>query len=1008
MKHYLTLFGIALALFVCATASCRGGNYLSPSPDDGTDRPSLEQLQQMLDAELVANKIDPEKATAAAPSGADSRVFDLEAALNPGSGQDDPDSAVLTWTGQLPGDYDQNGEVNSADLAPLALNYGAKVTYRTNPPDPEVTWWPAGEVTDTGDAGPGEPPTAGSGAYNWRMARIDGDHNGEINSGDVAVIAQHWLQRASGYRVYSQVPGNEAFDWLADPSNPDSLVTRERPVLGPGMPERYTYVQKLSSAGEFSYFVAPYDVESGLEGKASPVAKVTSAHAPEIQLAAEPMVGNAPLQVDFSLTANSSDAQLVSFAWDFDGDGETDLSGEDLAETSHTYQIGGSYYPKVKVTDSNGKTATATTNIRVDYPPVAVFTMDPSAGVPPLTVTLIASSSTDPGGRIVAYRWDLDGDGEFELDTGKDSAFEWQYTTATDINVGLQVVDNDGYTDVTTRHLLVNTPPVAHFTVRDPEIFQPNCYFDPAGSGDPDGDSFTLKWDFEPDGKIDRETSDTTEAFAHPYPDYGEYRPTLTVTDSHGASSEMYVNIKYMARPVALLAVDRLYGKLPLTVTLDASGSYDRDGQIEYRFDFEGDGDLDTLWSNSPIIHHTYETIDLFRPQVWVRDNDGNEAHSNYFYYPYTGEYYPYIWTSSWNVIDEFAVLASDDLLTSNIDAMQIGDKLAVTYNLRNTGLVVQFSAPNDLTTWDDPQPLPSTGLYCSRPKFYEIDSKPCIAYLQDGILFLLRAQDAAASAWYDPVRISLSTAEYLYDLGTYEGRPFMAYYFLNREADPDAKGIYFVQCEDSQGTSWDEPRLIWENTSDVSLIGPAFFVSSADAEPNVFFDQANPSAACRLYPVDPELQQWSMQTLNEQEDHSSMPYDARNLTFEGNPFACVAEPYVNRFFEFDGNPPDGFTTFDLPWDYGSGDFMYLYGVRMMEGLPHLALQSNQPHFQTETWACVYHYWATDSSLSDWDYEAVCPSYFDLVFMSEFEGQELFFAWRYGSETDIPYLLVPD
>jgi len=68
----------------------------------------------------------------------------------------DGDDAILSWSYNNSGDYDQNSEVNVGDLTPIGANFGA--------------------VT---------------GAANWEAAQVaDGDLNGEVNIADVTPIGQ--------------------------------------------------------------------------------------------------------------------------------------------------------------------------------------------------------------------------------------------------------------------------------------------------------------------------------------------------------------------------------------------------------------------------------------------------------------------------------------------------------------------------------------------------------------------------------------------------------------------------------------------------------------------------------------------------------------------------------------------------------------------------------------------------------------------------------------------------
>ncbi|MEG8279704.1 PQQ-dependent sugar dehydrogenase [Streptomyces sp. AHA2] len=88
---------------------------------------------------------------------------------------------------------------------------------------------------------------------------------------------------------------------------------------------------------------------------------VTDGHAPVAQAKADVTSGKAPLTVSFS-SAGSSDADgdALSHAWTF-GDGATSTA----ADPTHTYAANGQYTATLKVTDTTGKSATASVQITV-------------------------------------------------------------------------------------------------------------------------------------------------------------------------------------------------------------------------------------------------------------------------------------------------------------------------------------------------------------------------------------------------------------------------------------------------------------------------------------------------------------------------------------------------------------------------------------------------------------------------------------------------------------------
>lgn len=222
------------------------------------------ELHAKLMAEFDRLGIDPERAVAKAPAGADSAVFDLSARIVYEDGEiwEQPTGIELEWTERLVGDYDQSGEVGIPDITPIALNYLRNATYKPPAEAGGLKYWPLGDPTDGGGAASGDPPAEGSGAENWRLARIDGDATGEIGISDVTPIALHYLERLDGYRVYRKGPEEEFFKFLRNPADESSNLTVTRTDFysaeNSACPIRYTFTDRPPKIGEYEYYVTAF------------------------------------------------------------------------------------------------------------------------------------------------------------------------------------------------------------------------------------------------------------------------------------------------------------------------------------------------------------------------------------------------------------------------------------------------------------------------------------------------------------------------------------------------------------------------------------------------------------------------------------------------------------------------------------------------------------------------------------------------------------------------------
>ncbi|GEM_PF-1968292 len=367
------LRAVVIALSCLLLAGC-GGRSGAPNIHQGDTpaSPSIQELTAALQADFERLGIDPAKAVGAAPQGAENAVFDLSAqVIDPdGEGGEPPTGIELKWTEQLIGDYDQNGLVNYSDLTPIGQQWQQVVTYDDPALHGGFQWWPTGDSDDDGNTGSADAPSAsaarpgrrgrsqtgpgrvggpplrrmptvsrwsqqllpeGSGAQNWRRARIDGSRDGLIGLRDITPIAQHWLEQLSGYRVYLKRDGEEEYSL-------QELVTAEFDNL---LPMRYSYTLPVDTRGLHRIYVVAYDDKSGSEGPASAAVYVdvdtgSINYAPFAWLSVEPSFAGAPAQIALNASASYDVyGSIAAYRWDFDGDGVVDwVSTDPVPEAS--------------------------------------------------------------------------------------------------------------------------------------------------------------------------------------------------------------------------------------------------------------------------------------------------------------------------------------------------------------------------------------------------------------------------------------------------------------------------------------------------------------------------------------------------------------------------------------------------------------------------------------------------------------------------------------------------
>jgi len=278
-------------------------------------------------------------------------------------------------------------------------------------------------------------------------------------------------------------------------------------------------------------------------------------YTPEMPVSGEPIAFDGTLSSDF-------DGEIVSYAWDFDGDGAPDATE---AVSEHAFPEPGTYDVSLTVVDDDGNSDTVTLPIEIQaetsgterpssvttfQPPVADFTFVPVAPIAGESVLFNGTSSLDPGGRIVGFAWDFDEDGR--VDSTAPLA-EHTFVEPGPHNVSLTVTDNDGDTDAVSATIsVVEPPPVAE---SGPSSFQPPVadfsympaspnpgdpiLFDGTSSADFDGEIVSFAWDFDGDGATDATGAIAEHTFTAP----GTYSISLTVTDDGGNTDTLTMSI---------------------------------------------------------------------------------------------------------------------------------------------------------------------------------------------------------------------------------------------------------------------------------------------------------------------------------------------------------------------------------------------------------------------------------------------------------------------------------
>jgi hypothetical protein len=179
---------------------------------------------------------------------------------------------------------------------------------------------------------------------------------------------------------------------------------------------------------------------------------------PQLSVSPNPVAVGQTVTLDGSASSNLLADPAISF--DLDGDGETDRKGTLVAQTSYS-QPG---KVTVSLIISQGSTffvetrgVTQTITVTDPHLPTPDFTISPNPACQDVPIRFDASGSSDPDGSIADYKWDLNGDGTFETDTGTNPIATSPGYPAhpNQRRIKLRVTDNDGHATETARGFLI-------------------------------------------------------------------------------------------------------------------------------------------------------------------------------------------------------------------------------------------------------------------------------------------------------------------------------------------------------------------------------------------------------------------------------------------------------------------------------------------------------------------------------------------------------------------------
>jgi len=588
----------------------------------------------------------------------------------------------------------------------------------------------------------------------------------------------------------------------------------------------------------------------------------------------------------------------VNYAWDLDGDGVYEVTGDTTGIQNADTGSTGILRPNVRGTTEDGSCvslAAVSLIVSGNSRPVANAYATPTQGTAPHNVTLIGGG-VDDDGTIVSWSWDFDGDGVFDQTDAIDPGpFAREYATAGLYNTKFRVEDDQGSWDIDTIAILVNppgsganNPPVADLVVGTGEEAGDAPHLvnlDASASTDPDeggGDSIVeYHWDFDGDGLYDGTTDIPT--FRYTYNEPGIFTAKVKVEDSHGdtdtATVEITVSVAGNADPVAVLTALSLAGDAPFATTMDATGSSDSDGTIvRYDWDFDNDGNYE-LYDGGASPDWTFTDPYYYDVTVRVTDDMGAQDTDTA---TITARGW---WRQTWGESDPddaigMAVVNGKPALACEIDESPNGTQY--------------FSATDPMGFgWNDPIKPAANSRY-NRVLLEVVNGNPALVYMGnsasvpgDTTWHYVRATDADGTTWGTPVELSTDPDEYSPSIAIVDGNPAVVFDWSDW---PDNE-LHYYRAIDANGTTWGTPVTVITEAHGIGIYdGHAMFV--ADGNPAIIYHDDDIESLRYIRATDATGNTWGTPvTIVTLADPADSAREAMPGIVDGKPF-CVFEYY--------------------------------------------------------------------------------------------------------------------
>ena len=315
-------------------------------------------------------------------------------------------------------------------------------------------------------------------------------------------------------------------------------------------------------------------------------------------------------------------SQIVSYEWDFNGDGVWDSHNKTNQAVKHQYLKSGRFQAIFSIIDKQG--------IRYsDFISVTVSNEIPKASAGRDTVISIGDeikfmgTAKDREGPIRSYSWDFESDGNFDTVFIKPQWIPHRYKKSGEFVAILKVLDEDS-AEVRAGRIIqvVVDPPWARSSPDTTVSIKDEVLFGGKG-GDRMGRVIQFRWDYDGDGRFDWKSAHSAET-RFKFFNAGTYAAVFEVMDDDSQSSRAVRRIQVLQDPPKIDCSHQVVAFLNQPCLLQGRGQDTFGRIILYAWDFDKNGTWDVESAKSGETTHLFKMPGTKTIIFQVMDDDSN------------------------------------------------------------------------------------------------------------------------------------------------------------------------------------------------------------------------------------------------------------------------------------------------------------------------------------------------------------------------------------------------